>query len=136
MSKLPNAKIEQNPPEWKYVEQILPSYIIPEPSVKSKYPSGWKPQTVDPATVPYFITRSKFHEVPVYLRITYRGTRRHTLIKFIKGDIWALEAELRAFLEDHLKKNMSMRINEFSGQITILGDYVNLVKHFLLQKGY
>lgn len=135
MSRQPNVKVEQNPAEWKFVEQILPPRLIPEPSVKSKYPSGWKPQTVDTATAPYVVARNKFHDIPVHLKITFHGTRRQTLIKYIKGDIWALEAELRAFLEDYLKKNMSMRINEFSGQIMLHGDYVNLVKHFLLQRG-
>lgn len=136
MSKQPNVKIEQNPAEWEFVEQILPPRLIPDPSVKTKYTSGWKPQTIDTTTVPYLVARNKYHDIPVHLKITFRGTRRQTLIKYIKGDIWALEADLRAFLEDYLKKNMSMRINEFSGQIMILGDYVNLVKHFLLERGH
>lgn len=74
--------------------------------------------------------------IPVYLIISFRGTRRQTKVRRIQGDIWAFEADLRAFLEDHLKRNMSMRVNEFTGDIKILGDYVNLVKHFLSEKGF
>lgn len=135
-STLPNVKIEQNPPEWKYVEAILSPLIIPQPILKSEYPSGWKPPTIDPKSTPYFIKRSRNHMIPVYLVITFRGTRRQTRIKRIQGDIWAFEADLRVFLQDYMKKNMSMRVNEFSGEIKILGDYVNLVKHFLSEKGF
>lgn len=135
-SAQPNVRVEHNPPEWKYVEAILPPLIVPKPSVKSDYSSGWKPQTIDPKSTPYFIKRSSNHQVPVYLRITFRGTRRQTIIKNIQGDIWVFEADLRAFLEDYMKKNMSIRINEFTGRLLILGDYVNLVKHFLAEKGF
>lgn len=132
----PNVRIEHKPAEWKYVEAVLPPLTVPEPTVKSEYPSGWKPQTIDPKSTPYFIKRTRNHMLPIYLRITFRGTRRQTVIKHIQGDIWALEADLRVFLEDYLKKNMSMRINEFAGEIRILGDYVNLVKHFFTEKGF
>lgn len=136
LNTLPNVKVEQNPAEWKYVEEILAPLIIPQPTVKSQYPSGWKPQTIDPKSTPYFIKRNRNHMVPVHLRITFRGTRRHTCIRGIQGDIWKLETELRVFLEDYLKKKMSMRVNEFNGELRILGDHVNLVKHFLTEKGF
>lgn len=74
--------------------------------------------------------------IPVYLDIKNRGTRRLTHIHRIQGDIWALEADLRRFLEDHMKKKMSIRVNEFSGDIRIVGDYVSLAKHFLGEKGF
>lgn len=34
----------ENPPEWKYVERVLPTKCIPNPKVKDTYPSGWQPQ--------------------------------------------------------------------------------------------
>lgn len=132
----PNVKIEQNAAEWQYVEAILPPLTVPIPAVKAEYPSGWRPQTVDPQKTPYFIARSKNHMMPVYLRLTFRNTRRQTVVKRIQGDIWKFEIELRTYLEDHMKKKMSIRVNEFSETITILGDYVNLVKNYLTGKGF
>lgn len=80
--------------------------------------------------------RTKNHMIPVYLKILFRGTKRVTVIRHIQGDVFALEAELTAFLEDYLKKKFIIRVNEFSGEIVINGDYVNLVKHFLQKRGF
>lgn len=74
--------------------------------------------------------------VPVYLSITYRGTRRVTELQKIEGDIWALAEELRDFLEDYTDRKMAIRVQEFSGQIWIKGDYVNLIKDYLVDKGF
>lgn len=135
-STLPNVKIDRNPDEWKYVEQILAPLTVPQPTAKSEYPSGWKPQTIDPNSTPYFIKRNKNHMIPIYVKIQFRGTRRRTHIRHIQGDIWALEADIRRFLEDYMKKKMSIRVNEFSGEIRVSGDYVNLLQHFLGEKGF
>lgn len=135
-STIPNVKIEQNPPEWKYVEQVLAPLVIPQPTAKASYPSGWKPPKIDPSSVPYFIGRTRNHMIPVYLVISFRGMRRQTKIHRIQGDIWKCEAELREFLEDYMKKKMSMRVNEYTRDIILGGDYVNLVKHFLTEKGF
>lgn len=74
--------------------------------------------------------------IPIYVKIQFRGTRRRTHIRHIQGDIWALEADIRRFLEDYMKKKMSIRVNEFSGEIRVSGDYVNLLQHFLGEKGF
>lgn len=136
-STLPEVEIVQNPPEWKYVERLLTSALtVPVPTPKAEYPSGWKPQTVDPSQATYMIHRTKNHMVPIYLKIQQRGYRRITIIKNIQGDIWALAEDLRAFLEDYTGRLVLIRVQEFSGQIWIRKDYVNLVKDYLVQKGY
>lgn len=132
----PNVEICQNPPEWKYVEMILGNKIVPEPTKKDEYPSGWKPQTADPKFTRYFIRRTRNHLMPVYLDITYRGTRHMTVIKFVQGDIWALEEDLRRFIENYIGKKIITRVNEFAGFVTLKGDYVNLVKEHLMKKGF
>lgn len=44
-SEYTDFEIIENPPEWKYVERILPMKYIPNPKVKDTYPSGWQPPT-------------------------------------------------------------------------------------------
>lgn len=34
-----------SPEEWKFVERLLPSTIIPSPPDGKSFPSGWQPQT-------------------------------------------------------------------------------------------
>lgn len=109
---------------------------IPSPIVKNEYPSGWTPQTVDPNKTSYFLQRTKNHMIPVYLEIFYRGTKRVTTIRRIKGDIWALDADLTKLVESYRGRKIVTRVNEFSGSITIRGDYVNLVKDYLIKKGF
>lgn len=135
VNQQPEVEVVKNPPEWKYVEQVLAPTIIPKPQPKAEYPSGWKPQTIDPTKTPYLIRRTKNDMIPVYLEITFRGTKRVTVIRRIEGDIFAFEEELTNFLEDYLKRKFVIRVNEYSGEIKVRGDYVNLVKHFLMQKG-
>lgn len=132
----PNAEVLINPPEWKYVERLLPKVWVPEPIAKDEYHSGWKPQTAENiSSLPYFVPRTKNHMIPVYLAITYRGQRRVTRLRRIEGDIWLLEDQLKKYIQQRIGKNIASRINELSGQIWFKGDYVNLVKEFLMEKG-
>lgn len=136
-STLPEVEIVKNPPEWKYVERLLSNAAtVPVPTPKTEYPSGWKPQTIDPNKAEYMIHRNKNHMVPIYLKIQHRGYRRITIIKNIQGNIWILAEELRNFLEDYTGRKILIRVQEFSGQIWIRKDYVNLVKDYLMEKGY
>lgn len=135
-SAQPNVEILKNPPEWKYVEQILPKITVPKPTPKPEYPSGWKPQQPAAHTHPYFIPRSRNYMVPVYLVIDYRGTRKRTVIKTVQGDIWKLHNDVMTHIENYMAKKERSRVNEFTQQIIINGDYVNLIKDYLISKGF
>lgn len=135
-SAYPEVEVLKNPPEWKFVERLLPRKIVPKPIPKEEYPSGWKPQTIDINQTDYFIARTKNHMVPVYLIRKFRGMRRLTVVRRVQGDIWALEAELKAAIEKHIGKMIITRVNEMSSQIYFKGDYVNFVKEYLLKKGF
>lgn len=136
-STLPEVEIVKNPPEWKYVERLLSNAVtVPVPSPKAEYPSGWKPQTIDPSQARYMIHRNKNHMMPIYLKIQHRGYRRITIVKYIQGDIWALAEDLRAFLEDYTGRKILIRVHEFSGQLWIRRDFVNLIKDYLMEQGY
>lgn len=132
----PRIEISIKPSEWKYVERILPKPTVPEIVQKEKYSSGWTPQKAEAFKQPYFIKRSKNHMVPVYLSVDYRGTRRRTYVKHITGDIWKLHNDLLDYIEYYMAKRERSRVNEFSGQIIINGDYVNLLKDYLVSKGF
>lgn len=132
----PQIEIFKNPPEWKYVERILPKPTVPSVVPKEKYSSGWVPRKPEALKHPYFIKRSKNHMVPIYLEIDYRGTRRRTIVKHITGDIWTLHNELLDYIEYYMAKKERSRVNEFNGQIIINGDYVNLLKDYLVSKGF
>ncbi|XP_028136705.1 probable 39S ribosomal protein L49, mitochondrial [Diabrotica virgifera virgifera] len=129
-------EISKDPEEWKYVERALPPTIIPEPIQKDKYPSGWKPQAENLLDRPYFIQRTKNHMLPVYLDITQRGLRRHTIIRKIQGDINLLEKELLEFLQPQSFQPIRSQVHEFAGFIRMNGDFVNAVKYFLEKRQF
>ena len=133
----PEVEVIKNPPEWKYVEHLIEKKLIPQPEFKAEYSSGWQPQ--DPEKykdLSYFIKRTRNHMLPVYLRITYRGNRRITFIKYIEGDIWKLEQECIDLIKSKTSNNPQYsQINEMNRTIKIKGDYVTLIQKYLYSKG-
>lgn len=137
LEQYPEVEVLHNPPEWKYVERLLPPRTVPQPVEKSEYPSGWQPQTANGEESGYFVARTKNHMVPVYLNTRFRGQRRLTIVRYIQGDIWALERDLRQVVEQARNgKLCATRVNELSGQIHIHGDYVDLLREHLKSKGF
>ncbi|XP_066593632.1 large ribosomal subunit protein mL49 isoform X2 [Prorops nasuta] len=135
--KYPECEISKDPNEWKYVEWTLRPKIIAEPPMdKLNLPSGWVPPTASPNDYPYFIRRTKNHMLPVHLYIGFRGYKRVTRISRIEGDIWALEAELKVHIEQNRQRVIGSQINEPASTIKFRGDHVNLVKNWLLEKGF
>lgn len=130
-------EVISNPPEWKYVEELLGVKVIPEPEPKEEYPSGWKPQ--DPEKfeqLPYFVKRSKNHLPSVYLKLKHDNMQRLTHVKHIEGDIFAAERDFVAFIRTRIGNvPVYTKINELAGTITIKGDYVTLLRKFLYEKG-
>ncbi|KAH8265148.1 hypothetical protein KR044_004147, partial [Drosophila immigrans] len=137
LEEYPEVEIAHNPPEWKFVERLLPPPTVPQPVARSAYPSGWLPQTADGATDGWFVARTKNHMVPVYLHTRHRGQRRVTVVRRVQGDIWALEREVRQVVErSRGGKVCATRVNELSGQIHVHGDYVDVLREHLKSKGF
>ena len=144
LEEVSKKKIEilQSPPEWKFVERLINGRIIGNPPVTdaNEYlPSGWKPQKSVAelkAQFPYFVNRTKNHQVPVYLMSTFRGQRKITKLKRVEGDIWALEKDLKDYLQKTLKKRVETRVNEVSGQIDFKGIHVDMITERLMEKGF
>lgn len=114
----------------------MPLSVVPEPTKKETYPSGWKPQADNLRDQPYFIERTKNHMIPVYLDIGQRGIRKFTKLKHVKGDIWLLEKELTEFLQKDSFAPVRSQVNELAGFIRYSGDFVNAIKYWLEQKEF
>ncbi|XP_055906612.1 probable 39S ribosomal protein L49, mitochondrial [Eupeodes corollae] len=137
ISEYPEVEVIKNPPEWKFVERLIPSVAVPKPVPKPEYPSGWRPPQPSSMKHDYFVGRTRNYMLPVYLQTKYRGQRRITIVRYIQGDIWKLERELHKLVEDSKGgKLVASRVNELSGQIHFHGDYVKLIAQFLVSKGF
>lgn len=136
-SKYTDYEVSKDPKEWEYVERLLKPKTIPKPCMdKKEYPSGWKPPVCKPHDYPYYIERTKNYMQPVYLMIGHRGLRKITEVRRIHGDIWALQDELTNYIRENVKKQIGVRTNELAGEIRFRGDYVNLVKRWMDEKGF
>ncbi|XP_063625350.1 large ribosomal subunit protein mL49 [Cydia splendana] len=129
-------EIVKNPAEWTYVERLLPFETIPEVQPKDKYPSGWVPPKEEALELPYFISRTKNHLLPIYLHATFKGGRKITAIKKIDGDIWQMNDEIKEFLEDKMKRYVETRVHELGRFIEVKGDYVNDLHDWAHSKGF
>lgn len=136
LEQQPKLQVYKNPPEWKYIERIIPTPTIPQIIPKAEYPSGWRPPTKKALTYPYHIRRNKNCMVPVYLYVERRNIRKITYIRNITGDIWALNHDITEYVENYMQNKIRTRVNEFVGKIQINGDYMNLVKDYLISKGF
>lgn len=132
----PEVQVEKNPPEWKFVQDLLPPSTIPKPILKEDYPSGWTPPRQEATEHPYFIERNKNFMIPVYLHKKFRGQRQITQLRKVEGDIWKLEDDLRQKIEKVIQKPVASRINEMSRVIQFHGDHVEIVRDFLIKKGF
>ncbi|XP_036139774.1 probable 39S ribosomal protein L49, mitochondrial isoform X2 [Monomorium pharaonis] len=111
-------EITKDPNEWKYVECALGYKVIPKPMIEdTKHPSGYKPATAVPTDYPYFVERTKNYMQPVYLNRNPRGTKKITKISKIQGDIWALERDMKQYIEEQTGKKIASQIHEFAGVI-------------------
>lgn len=128
--------VVKNPEEWKYVERLLPFATIPNIVPKESYPSGWVPPNEKAVEHPFFIQRTKNHELPIYLRITYRGIRKISMIRKIEGDIWLLNDEIKAYLKKKNNRYVETRVHEVAKLIEAKGDYVLNLKEWALSKGF
>ncbi|KAG8522735.1 39S ribosomal protein L49, mitochondrial [Galemys pyrenaicus] len=123
--------------EYKFVEHLLPPTNIPKPPKYECYPtpSGWQPPREPPPNLPYFVRRSRMHNIPVYKDITH-GNRQMTVIRKVEGDIWALQKDVEDFLSPLLGKMPITQVNEVTGTLRIKGYFDQQLKAWLLEKGF
>lgn len=73
---------------------------------------------------------------PVYFLRRQRGMRRLTVLRRISGDIIALEADLRKYIEEVTGKEIGTQIIEPSGVIKFRGDCASRIKDWMELKGF
>lgn len=73
---------------------------------------------------------------PVYLYRSPRGIKKVTEITKIQGNIWALEHDIKKYVEECTGRKIATQIHEFAGLIKVKGDYVNRVKEWMHTKGF
>lgn len=123
--------------EYQFVERLLPATSIPKPPKHEHYPtpSGWQPPRDPAPSLPYFVRRSRMHNIPVYKDITH-GNRQMTVIRKVEGDIWALQKDVEDFLSPLLGKTPITQVNEVTGTLRIKGYFDQQLKAWLLEKGF
>ncbi|XP_054509544.2 large ribosomal subunit protein mL49 isoform X2 [Agelaius phoeniceus] len=116
-------RYEESTAEFGFVERLLPPSRIPDPPPHPKYPtpSGWSPPADTPPDLPYFVRRSRLHNLPVYLGL--RQGRRLTELRRIHGDIWGVP-------------EAAAQVNEVTGTLRLRGHWGAQVRQWLLQRGF
>ncbi|KAM6325940.1 LOW QUALITY PROTEIN: large ribosomal subunit protein mL49 [Alca torda] len=141
-------QLEESTADYAFVERLLPPTRIPDPPPHPAYPtpSGWSPPKAPgggcscclpppgppPPALPYFVRRSRLHNLPVYPHLV-KGDRRLTELRHVEGDIWALERELRAFLG---VPDLEVQVNEVTGSLRLKGRWERELRDWLLQRGF
>uniref|UniRef100_A0A8C9PEK0 Large ribosomal subunit protein mL49 n=1 Tax=Spermophilus dauricus TaxID=99837 RepID=A0A8C9PEK0_SPEDA len=117
--------------EYHFVERLLPPTSIPQPPKHEHYPtpSGWQPPRDPPPNLPYFVRRSRMHNIPVYKDITH-GNRQMTVIRK------ALQKDVEDFLSPLLGKTPITQVNEVTGTLRVKGYFDEQLKAWLLEKGF
>lgn len=89
----------------------------------------------DAANGPYYVRRSRNHMVPVYLSIANRGLRKRTTIRHVLGDIWLFSADLKKYIENEVKHDVGLKVDEVGSRVVLRGDYLHFAQQFILEKG-
>ncbi|XP_075597598.1 large ribosomal subunit protein mL49 [Balearica regulorum gibbericeps] len=124
--------VKDSAADFALVQRLLPPTRVPLPPPHPTYPtpSGWSPPKGPPLPLPYFVARSRLHNLPVYARVV-KGNRRLTLLRHIWGNIWELERDLREDLGV-----TDVQVNEVTGCLRIRGGCERELRAWLLQKGF
>ncbi|XP_040009957.1 mitochondrial ribosomal protein L49, partial [Xiphias gladius] len=122
--------------EYNFVERLIPPSRVPAPPKHAgPTPSGWTPPADSPPPLPYMIRRSRMHNIPVYTDLTH-GSRRTTLVRKVEGDIWALEKDVKQYLEEVTGRELPTQVNEVTMTLKVKGHFDKELKEWLASKGF
>ncbi|KAL7846271.1 hypothetical protein SRHO_G00212510 [Serrasalmus rhombeus] len=128
--------VDESVDEYKYVERLVPPSRIPSPPKhEGSAPSGWTPPSETPPSLPYMIRRSRMHNVPVYSDIKH-GNQKSTLVRKVEGDVWALNKDVKEFLQQLTGRETATQVNEVTGTVRIKGHFEKELKAWLVQRGF
>merc|ERR1712047_172493 len=120
--------------DFKWVERILPDFTVPEPPQHESYPtpSGWVPQKAEAGDLPYFVRRTRHYNMPIYME--QRNSRHLTHIRYVEGDVWQFEADLKEYLEKRLGQKVYTQVDELCTKVRVRGYHLEEVKDFFWRK--
>ena len=110
---------------------VVPQKLIPEPVV---------PLSAEQCApnLPYFVTRTRSNELPVYTDFKRGGNLKLTLVRKVSGDAERLRDQLRHELKGKLGKPGSEKercvVNSITGQVVIKGHVKTEVTKFLRER--
>lgn len=137
------TEFEEVPGAFAFYERLLPDPYIPIPPPHASYPtpSGWVPPAAKIPDLPYYVGRSRNHNLPVYLDKHFFETRLLTRVNRVEGDIWKFKDDLLKHIEPVNKypypiEQHPCQVSEVKRSIRLKGNYVMEVKQFLLQCGF
>ncbi|KAM9750729.1 large ribosomal subunit protein mL49 [Menidia menidia] len=131
-----NPGLVESTEEYKFVERLIPPSRVPDPPRHpGPSPSGWAPPAGSPPSLPYFIHRSRMHNIPVYTDLTH-GNRKTTLVRKVEGDIWALDRDVREHLRGVTGREQPTQVNEVTMTLRVKGHFDKELKDWLLSKGF
>lgn len=132
------------PELWKYVERLARIKMAPE--IKKRranepiqpLPSGLVPPPENPPDLPYFVPRTRNYLLPVYYKLHSDPEQCFTIVKQVTGDLWQLEADLRAHLEslNDSKRRILTSVHETDERVLFKGKYLHQVVDWLHEKGF
>ncbi|XP_072514469.1 large ribosomal subunit protein mL49 isoform X2 [Salminus brasiliensis] len=130
------AGVVESTEEYKFVERLIPPTRVPTPPKhEGSAPSGWTPPSETPPDLPYMIRRSRMHNVPIYSDIKH-GNQKSTVVRKVEGDIWALNKDVKQYLEQLTGKETPTQVNEVTGSIRIKGQFDTELKEWLVKQGF
>ncbi|KAK3718708.1 54S ribosomal protein img2, mitochondrial [Vermiconidia calcicola] len=135
MKSLPRPKISRasrrtaHPPK----QRPYPTRQYPHPTTTHRTlnpePVTPLPESESAPNLPYFITRTKSNELPIYTDFKRGGNLKLTLVRKVDGDKECLRDELRAVLG--LGRKEDCVVNAVTGQVVIKGHWKGMVERFL-----
>uniref|UniRef100_A0A915JTI4 Large ribosomal subunit protein mL49 n=1 Tax=Romanomermis culicivorax TaxID=13658 RepID=A0A915JTI4_ROMCU len=141
------TQVESSTEEFKWVERLKPTVIIPDVPKHEKYPtpSGWRPPKNPPPALPYFVARNRKHVFNISLE-RRRDTLDTVTVEFnyvelvvlrnVHGDVFACEKDLKQYLTQKVGHTIATHVNEPQGKIRVKGADRSLVEQFLWDCGF
>lgn len=129
---------------WSFVERLARHKIAPEVRRRkpgepiTKLPSGFVPPPEEPPNLPYFVSRTRNHLLPVYYNLDSNPDRCVTVVKFISGDIWKFEEDLRKHLEslNETGEKILSSVQEPDERVIFRGKHLNQIVDWLHESGF
>ena len=126
--------------EWNYVERLLPLRIVPPlprpPNKDGSYPSGFCAPRIKPGDLPYHVSRTRSHMLPVYTVFNRLDLLVTTHISRCDGNLHQLKEDLNNFLTDRYEREFMSQAAELYGKVKFRGDFEQDFKEFLIEKGF